>query len=103
MNVSRTPDRKGFTIDASLAWTILVVIVGASFWFGNELAGVKNAIGEAKTAQQELAADRRETDLRIRGLEQLRVGDARDLANMAALLQRIDQRLERIEQRGTTP
>lgn len=111
MNVRATSDGRGITLDKSLAWSVLTLIIGVSFWFGTELSGIKRDLATAKETQALFQADwqaqasdralyRRETDVRLRSLERDRAADDQRLTSALQLLERIDQRLERIEQRS---
>ena len=103
MNGRVTPDGRGFTIDKSLAYTICAGILVGGMWLGSEVVGTKNVVNDLRQGLASQADDRaqyrRDTDVRIRSLETDRAGDRRDLANALNLLERIDARLERLEER----
>jgi hypothetical protein len=105
MNGRVTPDGRGFTVDKSLAYTICVGILMGGMWLGSEVIGTKRAVAELTDGLRAQAEDRtayrRETDLRIRSLETARAGNDERLSNALDLLERIDARLERIEERAT--
>lgn len=107
MNGRVTPDGRGFTIDKSLAWTISTALLIGGIWLGSEVLGTKRVVQDLSAGLASQADDRaqyrRDTDARLRSLETDRAADSRDLANALNLLTRIDQRLERIEQRTSTP
>ena len=100
-----TPDGRGFTVDKSLAYTICAGILLGGMWLGSEVIGTKNVVTDLRSGLEAQSLDRdqyrRETDLRIRTLETARAGNDERLANALQLLERIDQRLERIEERST--
>jgi hypothetical protein len=109
-----TPDGRGISLDKSLAWTMVASLVAAGFWFGTELGNIKRDLAAAKETQAAFqvewaaaAADRalyrRETDVRLRSLERDRAADDQRLSSALQLLERIDQRLERIEQQSRSP
>jgi hypothetical protein len=106
-----TPDGRGISLDKSLAWTMLGGLLVVGFWFGTELSGIKSDLAAAKETQAEFQAEwaaqaadralyRRETDVRLRSLERDRAVDDQRLTSALQLLERIDARLERIEQQS---
>jgi hypothetical protein len=103
-----TQDGKGFTIDGSLAWTMVSGLIVVAFWFGSELQDIKRSLVASQEANKAFSAAweaqvadvadyRRDTDVRLRALEAARAGNDERLTNALNLLTRIDARLERIE------
>ena len=102
----------GVKINLALALALagwMASIVGLGFWFGQQLQGINGRLDSVEASQASLRAAfdlqtadraqyRRDTDTRLRVIENTQTGDRRDLANALQLLTRIDARLERIEQ-----
>jgi hypothetical protein len=84
MNTPRiTNEDRGLTLNKSLAWTIVVSLIGAGMWLGSEMVSTKNMVLDIRESQVRQDADRaqyrREVDLRIRALETSRATDGSEI------------------------
>lgn len=92
---------RGITLNKSLAWTILTVLIGSGFYFGSELRGMSENIKSAATVADGAAIERRAIESRVRSLEQSKARDDERFTSILNFMGKIDGRLERIEQRGS--
>lgn len=101
-------DERGITVNKSLAWTILGTMVLAGIWLGTETAGMKAAVQSLGTTQaqrhEETLQVRRDTDTRLRILENSRASDSseinalrRDLTSFRADMQELKGLLRSVE------
>lgn len=74
---------RGITLNKTLAWTILVSVLGGGLWIGTQVTDAKNGVENLGERQTE---DRRAIDANTRSISDLRSSNAR-----------IDQRLLNIE------
>ena len=74
---------RGITLNKSLAWTILVALVGGGFWVGAQVTTATNGLAVLQERQTE---DRKEIRSNTQAINSLRQSNAR-----------IDERLANIE------
>lgn len=89
---------RGITLNKTLAWTMLVTLASAVFWSGSTVQGLVGSVNTLTETVEELKSERQAVDGRIRLLETAQARADERFTNILALLSRIDQRLERIEQ-----
>lgn len=96
-------DERGITLNKPFAYSVACGLLVGGLWLGSEVVGTKRMVEDlrdAQTAQNEDRAQyRRDVDARLRLLETSRASDDQRLTNALNLLTRIDQRLERLENR----
>ena len=91
-------DERGITLNKTLAWTMLVTLLGGAFWLGSMLNDVAGKIETVAEVQQQAQREAAEVRARVSALERSEArGDAR-LENILQLLARIDTRMDRLEQ-----
>ena len=98
-------DDRGITLNKPFAYAIALGLLSGGLWLGTEVVGTKRMVEDLRDAQTAQNEDRqsyrRDVDQRLRALETSRAGDDQRLTNALNLLTRIDQRLERLEERIT--
>lgn len=88
---------RGITINKSLAWAMLIGLLSGGMYVGTLITDVSRSIeflNEKISAQNEASMGR---ETRLRALERGATQSDERVANILALLSRIDGRLERIE------
>lgn len=80
-------NERGFTINKTLSWAMVVTIAGAVYWFGSEMTATRQGVEGLETRQGE---DRRDIRANADSIRELQRSNAR-----------IDERLLNIEQSAT--
>lgn len=89
---------RGITLNKGLAWTLLVGLLSGGYWVGTTISDMSGSLRSTGAVLERLSLEGGDRERRIRTLENsLSRSDERQNAN-AALLNRIDSRLERLEQ-----
>lgn len=91
-----TSDR-GITITKSLAWTLATGLIAGGIWLGSNVASLITKMDEFSAVAYSAALERKEVEVRVRGLE---VRDARaqeQYLSILAILSRIDNKFTQLE------
>src|SRR6056297_3460852 len=91
-------DERGFTITKSLAWAMIVGLVGSAYWFGTEMSQLRTTVGALQNNNTSFREEvRREIvalDSRLRAVERSDAQLSQIVRNQTQLLERIDERFE---------
>lgn len=62
-------DDRGITVNKSLAWTLIVGLVGLGFWVGTQLTILSSGMDQYQSDSKAAAIVRSDLESRVRGLE----------------------------------
>lgn len=89
---------RGITLNKSLAWTILVALLGGGFWVGSSVTSLQSITDENKDKISKQTDEITSINTRLRSIENQQARADERFSNILGYLTRIDARLERIEQ-----
>ena len=96
-------DERGFTITKSLAWAMIVGLVGSAYWFGTEMSQLRTTVASLQNNNTSFRDEvRREIvalDSRLRAVERSDAQLSQIVRNQTQLLERIDERFEGLDNR----
>ena len=85
---------RGLTINKQLGWTMAVTLACFVFWFGSELATMRNAYLSLAESRGQNRADIIAMEARVRTLENQAGRFEEKLSNILAVVSRIEQKIE---------
>jgi hypothetical protein len=85
---------RGITLSKSLAWTLIVGLVGGGFWVGSSLSGLQSTVNTLSTSFSEIKAVNAAQTARVTALERAQSRDAARMAELGRVLERIDDKLD---------